>query len=207
MARTVNRQQVEQKRRELADIAARLFALNGYENTSVASIAREVGTSSASVFYYFGDKAALFRAAFEQDLQVAEDIAARAGRAVDAFTAILDIVADLGADAAEPGADGMVVEIARRAGQDPELVAVVTQTTDILREALAGLITRGIGEGTIDSSLDPQEAATWLQTVIDGAYLNAVPGRSPEAELRRTARGYLIPHATTSTTPERTETR
>lgn len=202
MARTVNHQQVTQKRREIADTAAQLFALNGYENTSVASIAREVGTSSASVFYYFHDKAALFRAAFEQDLQMAEDIATRAGRAVDPLATILDIIADLGADAAAPGAGGMVVEITRRAGQDPELVAVVGQTAEVLRQALAGLIARGIGEGTIDSSLDPHAAAAWLQTVVDGAYLNAVPGINPAAELRRTTRGYLLPHPTTSTALE-----
>lgn len=202
MARTVNQQQVQQKRRHLADIAARLFALNGYENTSVTSIAREAGTSPASVFYYFGDKAALFRAAFEQDLQVAEGIAARADQAVDVFAAILDIVTDLGADATEPGADGMVVELARRAGQDPELVALVAQTSDVLRQALAGLIARGISEGTVDASLEPQDAAAWLQSVIDGAYLNAVPGRNPGADLRRTARGYLLPHTATNITPE-----
>lgn len=199
MARTVNPQQVEQKRREIADTAARLFTTHGYENTSVASIAREVGTSSASVFYYFRDKASLFRAAFEQDLNIAEEIAHRARSAEDAFATILDIVADLGADAAEPGADGMVVEIARRAGQDPELVAVVEQTSGILQEALAGLIARGIRENTIDASLDPHETAAWLQTVVDGAYLNATPGRNPEAELRRTVRGYLLPH--TAPTP------
>lgn len=194
MARTVNPQQVEQKRREIADTAARLFATQGYENTSVASVARAVGTSSASVFYYFRDKASLFRAAFEQDLSVAEEIAERARGAEDAFATIQDIVADLGADAAEPGADGMVVEIARRAGQDPELVAVVKQASEILREALAGLIARGIRENTIDATLDPHETAVWLQAVVDGAYLNASPGRNPEAELRRTTRGYLLPH-------------
>ncbi|MGD7001323.1 TetR/AcrR family transcriptional regulator [Corynebacterium halotolerans] len=193
MARTIDQEKAKQKRREIADTAARLFATRGYENTSVATIAREVGISSASVFYYFRDKAALFRAAFEQDLAVAEEIAERARRAEDAFAAILDIVAELGTDAAEPGADGMVAEIVRRAGQDPELVALVAQTAAILREALAGLIARGIREGTIDATLDPGATASWLQAVIDGAYLNAVPGRNPEAELRRTARGYLLP--------------
>lgn len=193
MARTVDPQKVEQKRREIADTAARLFATRGYENTSVAAIARDVGISSASVFYYFGDKAALFRAAFEQDLKVAEKIAERACGAEDAFAMILDIVAELGADAAEPGADGMVAEIVRRAGQDPELVAVVAETAAVLRKALAGLITRGIREGTIDAALDPDATASWLQAVVDGAYLNTVPGRNPEAELRRTARGYLLP--------------
>lgn len=193
MARKVDPHQVEQKRSAIADTASRLFATHGYEATSVATIARELGTSSATVFYYFRDKASLFRAAFEQDLSVAEEIAERARGAEDPFTTILDLIAELGADAAEPGAGGMVVEIARRAGQDPELVAVVQQTTEILRRALSGLVARGIDDGTIDPSLDPWETAAWLQTMVDGAYLNAVPGRNPEAELRRTARGYLLP--------------
>ncbi|MGP6173246.1 helix-turn-helix domain-containing protein [Corynebacterium sp. A21] len=47
--RKVDPQQVERKRREIAEAAARLFSLQGYENTSVANVAREVGASSATV--------------------------------------------------------------------------------------------------------------------------------------------------------------
>lgn len=55
-----------------------------------------------------------------------------------------------------------------RAGQDPELVAVVEQTT------------RGIDDGSLDVSPGPWEAAAWLQAVVGGAYLNVVPAPRPK---------------------------
>jgi AcrR family transcriptional regulator len=45
--------------------ATRLFAQNGYEQTSTASIAREAGTSESQLVRYFGGKAGLLQAIFD----------------------------------------------------------------------------------------------------------------------------------------------
>ncbi|HLT68072.1 MAG TPA: helix-turn-helix domain-containing protein, partial [Microbacterium sp.] len=71
-ARRVDPERVAWKREQIIVEAGRLFSRQGYERTSVADIARAVGVSQASIFYYFTDKAALFRAIFERDLPVAE---------------------------------------------------------------------------------------------------------------------------------------
>lgn len=191
--RRADPERIAQKREQIAVEAGRLFAAQGYDRTSVAEVAKAVGTSPASVFYYFEDKASLFRAVFERDLPAAEALIARHVEAPDPVTAILDVLDALARDAADPSAPGMLIELLRRAGDDPELLAVVGRTANVLREGLAALISRGITEGAIDPDLDATETAAWLQAIVDATYLNARPGHSPHIELHRTVLGYLNP--------------
>ena len=53
-----------QSRERLLLAATRLFAEQGFANTSTREIALAAGTNIASISYYFGDKAGLYRAAF-----------------------------------------------------------------------------------------------------------------------------------------------
>lgn len=191
MARRADQERIAQKREQIAAQAGRLFAAQGYERTSVVEIATAVGISPASVFYYFNDKAALFRAVFERDLPAAEALIARHADAKEPVSAILDVLGELAKDAIDPGASGMLVELLRRVEHDPDLIAVVGRTSEVVRDGLAALIVRGIDDGDIDPALDPIQTATWLQAIVDATYLNARPGYSPLPELRRTAMGYL----------------
>ncbi|GLJ62036.1 hypothetical protein GCM10017576_21660 [Microbacterium barkeri] len=191
--RRADPERIAQKREQIAVEAGRLFAAQGYDRTSVAEVAKAAGTSPASVFYYFEDKASLFRAVFERDLPAAEALIARHVKAPDPVTAILDVLDALARDAADPSASGMLIELLRRAGDDPKLLAVVGRTANVIREGLAALISRGITEGAIDPDLDATETAAWLQAIVDATYLNARPGHSPHIELHRTVLGYLNP--------------
>lgn len=49
----------EQSRREIVDVATRLFAARSYEATSLSEIAAEWGGSKATVLYHFHTKAAI----------------------------------------------------------------------------------------------------------------------------------------------------
>ena len=53
-----------QSRERLLLAAMRLFAAQGFATTSTREIALAAGTNIASISYYFGDKAGLYRAAF-----------------------------------------------------------------------------------------------------------------------------------------------
>ena len=193
MARKVDPEKVAQKKAEIADVAARLFAASGFESTSVAEVAREVGTSPASIFYYFPDKASLFRAPFEADLPTAERLIEQHSNTTDPLASILDILSELSKDAAYPYAQGMLVESLRRMGHDPELVAASEKVAAVQRKGLAELIERSINAGQVDATLDPDHTAGWLMTIVDACYLNAEPGHDPSPEVRRTAQGYLRP--------------
>lgn len=193
MARKVDLEKVAQKKAEIAEVAARLFATNGFESTSVAQVAREVGTSPASIFYYFPDKASLFRAPFEADLPAAEKLIEQHRNTDNPLASILDILSELSKDAAYPYAQGMLVESLRRMGHDPELVAASEKVAAVQRKGLAELIERSINAGQVDATLDLDHTAGWLMTIVDACYLNAEPGHDPSPEVRRTAQGYLRP--------------
>jgi len=55
-----------QSRERLLLAAMRLFAEQGFAKTSTREIALAAGTNIASISYYFGDKAGLYRAAFKE---------------------------------------------------------------------------------------------------------------------------------------------
>jgi AcrR family transcriptional regulator len=55
-----------QSRERLLLAATRLFAAQGFASTSTREIAIAAGTNVASISYYFGDKAGLYRAAFTE---------------------------------------------------------------------------------------------------------------------------------------------
>jgi AcrR family transcriptional regulator len=55
-----------QSRERLVLAAMRLFAEQGFTKTSTREIALAAGTNIASISYYFGDKAGLYRAAFTE---------------------------------------------------------------------------------------------------------------------------------------------
>jgi AcrR family transcriptional regulator len=62
-----------QSRERLLLSAMRLFAEQGFAKTSTREIALAAGTNIASISYYFGDKAGLYRAAFTEPAPRAHD--------------------------------------------------------------------------------------------------------------------------------------
>ncbi|KAA5829152.1 TetR/AcrR family transcriptional regulator [Saccharopolyspora hirsuta] len=195
MARTVDHERAAARREAIMQAAAALFAERGFESTSAAEIAKAAGLSSGSVFYYFTDKRALFRAIFEQDLPASRELVERHAAGDDPVASILAMVDALAADAMDPLAPGILVEVVRQVGKDPQLEQVIAETTAVLHEGFAALVERGIRTGAIDPDLDPRETAQWIQVVIDGAFLNADPDHDPRPMLRRMITRFLSrPH-------------
>lgn len=191
MARKVDPERSAARREAITQAAAKLFAERGFENTSAAEIAKAAGLSSGSVFYYFADKRALFRSIFERDLPLSRELVQRCTAGEDPVASILAMVDELAVEAMDPIAPGILVEVLRQAGKDPDLMRVITENTAILHEGFAALVERGIRTGAVDPALDPRETAEWIQVVIDGAFLNADPDRDPRPMLRRIVTRFL----------------
>jgi AcrR family transcriptional regulator len=60
-------------RERIVDCARRLFLCNGYEATSIRSVAREAGLSDPAVHYHFGSKQELLAAVIESQAALAGD--------------------------------------------------------------------------------------------------------------------------------------
>src|ERR1700747_572230 len=52
-------------RRQLVEVATRLFTEQGYEDTSTEQVLREAGVSRGSLYHHFDGKDRLFEAVFE----------------------------------------------------------------------------------------------------------------------------------------------
>jgi AcrR family transcriptional regulator len=57
---------VDERRRQLMEVGTDLFARHGYEELSMAKIARAAGISKALLYHYFPSKQAFFAATLEQ---------------------------------------------------------------------------------------------------------------------------------------------
>jgi AcrR family transcriptional regulator len=57
---------VDERRRQLLELGAELFARHGYEELSMSRIARDAGISKALLYHYFPSKPAYFAATLEQ---------------------------------------------------------------------------------------------------------------------------------------------
>lgn len=195
MARTVDPNRVAERRSAITRAATELFATHGYERTTATQIARAAGLSSGSVFYYFKDKAAVFRSIFELSIPLHAEVIARHIDRTDCLEAIVGIVDELAGEALDPAAPGLMVELLRRLDQDEELTEVVLEDARLSAEALAALLDRGIRAGQFDPGFEPAETARWILAIVDGAFLNTDPAnpRDPRPLVRATVSRLLRP--------------
>ncbi len=63
------REDGKETRRKLLNAACEVFAQNGYSGAKIADICKLAGANVASVNYYFGDKASLYKEAWQYALQ------------------------------------------------------------------------------------------------------------------------------------------
>ncbi|WP_019200815.1 TetR/AcrR family transcriptional regulator [Tsukamurella sp. 1534] len=188
MARTVDPALTARRRATILDAAAPVFAESGFERARAADIAARAGVSSGTVFYYFTDKATLFRALFAADIERNEELRDRALAEPDPVSGIRLLVDALAGTSTDPAAVGLVAELIRRVPADPALAETVAAADGIAREALAELIGRAQAQGAVDPSLDPAQATAFLIALTDGAHL---ADRDVRPDVRRAALAYL----------------
>lgn len=84
----------EARRREILDVAVRLFSAGGYNRVSLAEIAAEVGITQAGILHYFPSKAAVLLAVLdERDQRNAEEAARSRQGGRDALQAYIGTLA------------------------------------------------------------------------------------------------------------------
>jgi AcrR family transcriptional regulator len=154
-----SRMKVDDRRRQLLDLGAELFARNAYDELSMAAIAREAGISKALLYHYFPSKSDYFQATVAA---AAEDVARRTTPDPDlppleALTASLD--AFLAWIEANETAYRKLMQGATGAAEVRDLVAGV-------REQTARRLLEGLADG---------EPAPAVRTAVNGwlGYMDA----------------------------------
>jgi AcrR family transcriptional regulator len=177
------RLQVDERRRQLLELGARLLATHSYAELSMAQIAREAGISKALLYHYFPSKQDFFVATLQQG---AEEIARRTEPDPDlppfeALAGSLD--AFLGWIEENETAYRKLME---SVGSVPEVKALIDQ----IRDATSARILEGLGAGDPPPKLRAATRA-WLW-FMDGAILDWLEHRDlSRVELRDLLLGSL----------------
>ncbi len=83
----------KRRRKEVMDVAARIFSEKGYEATSIQEIAEEVGILKGSLYYYIDTKEDLLfgviEEAYDAALGVIQELEQRDGSALDLIDALV----------------------------------------------------------------------------------------------------------------------
>lgn len=161
-----------QTRQAISNIATRLFIERGFENVSVAEIAREATVSRKTVFNYFPRKEDLVFDREQEGLALVEEALASRGRRspLKAFQALMHHLLDSGHPLFR--IDARPVEFWQAVAQSPALKARACELQVSLTGDLAALL--AAAAGSTPSDPDARLAAAMLMAVLVVAYEEAL---------------------------------
>ena len=175
--RPYRRLAVDERRRQLLDLGARLFSERSYDELSMAELARAAGISKPLLYHYFPSKRRFFEATLAQ---AAEELAARTQPdptlpPLERLATSLD--AFLGWIEEHTAAYAKIMQSATSVGEVNELVERVRAQT--AERILAGLALDGPAPPAVRAAV-----RGWLW-FVDGACLEWIAGEDlSRAELR-----------------------
>lgn len=174
MARTVDPERHRARRLQIIDAALTRFAADGFDRATTASICREAGISSGTLFHYFPTKLSLLLAilALGTDEETAW-FTAQEGRR-DALAVVLDRVAHTAAEAADPRLPGFVRAVGAVMGH-PEVAAALEAHERSTSQALLPWVRLAQRDGEVRADLTPERLTAWVRVVLDG-YLSSLAG-------------------------------
>jgi AcrR family transcriptional regulator len=187
------RLQVDERRRQLLDAGADLFARHSYDELSMAKIARAVGISKALLYHYFPSKQAYFQATLEQ-------AAAELAETVQPNPELPPVEQLAGS------LDAYLGWIERNAGAYAKLITSVGAVPEVrelverVRNETADRILQGISPGGVAPPL--RAAVRGWMWFMDGAILDWIEHRDIErARLQGLLLGTLLGAVTASGAP------
>lgn len=184
-----------QTEERILDGARTCFSRFGLRKTAMEDIAREAGLSRGTLYRYFPDKEALYRAVSERETRFfLEEIEERTAgvdtlgeKVIGVLLAAIEFLRENPMNAA-------------MAATDPEAFAAAISTNgrELLELAVEGvtpMVREAMDKGEVRSDLDPAQAAEWIVRVE--LSLISTPSvtfdRDDPAELRRFLLGFLLP--------------
>jgi AcrR family transcriptional regulator len=172
------RMQVDERRGQLLELGARLFARHSYAELSMADFAREAGISKALLYHYFPSKQELFVAT----LQAAADEVRERTNPDPNLPPAEAIAASLDAFLEWVEQNGLAYrKLLESAGSVPEVGALIAE----VRDSTSARILDGLGAGAAPKPRAAVRAWLWF---IDGAILDWLEHR----DLDRAELGALL---------------
>ena len=149
--------------------AYRILAERGFEGLRTREVAAAVRINIATLHYYFPTKEAL--------------VAAVLAHAMERFRTTLAGGADAGAvlrshfaglrrlERDEPELFAVMGELSLRAARDETIAGIMSKVDQTWHATLRTLLRRARDEGSVDTDLDPSDAAALIVATLKGVYL------------------------------------
>jgi AcrR family transcriptional regulator len=175
-------------RQRILDIAGELFARQGYTATTIADIARELGTTTAALYYHFPSKSAILAGLLAVPIKaytrLLDSLDSGEARPEDLLGAIIDICADSRDLASmidrDPAALAMIDEqlprssrelteqtLAALAGTGPSRAALIRASAALAVAKSATIAAMDLSGGTLTPADRAEVLAIALRTLRD----------------------------------------
>jgi AcrR family transcriptional regulator len=173
--RTAVQVRSEETRTRILQSALKLFSETGYDTTGVAGICSAAGVSKGAFYHHFETKQSVFLQLLEEWLeQLDTDLQAALGEAPTVVDGLLGMAARTrGVFSAADGRLPILLEFWTQARKDPMVWERAIEPFRRYREAFAGIIRKGIDEGSL-APVDADKAAQALMSLAVGIILQGV---------------------------------
>lgn len=184
MARKVDPEKHEAKRRRIVDAAMACVARNGFHQTSIAQICAEAGVSSGSLFHYFKTKEDIIEAIADDERREIDAVFERIGSYDDLLAGLIEFFDDCLSLLDDAAYVKLEMEISAEAARSPRIADIFGQKDACLKAGLLHHLKLAAERGQIDPTLDIPATALWLMALIDGTVSRAAldPDFDPTAQ-------------------------
>lgn len=184
MARKLDKEKYEARRRAIIDAAVVCFAQYGFHQTSTAKICAEAGMSPGNLFYYFASKDEIIEAIVSDDRRETLEYFEQVSADDDQVQSIRNFIDGSLEVASNPTRARMMIEITAEALRNDKINQLARAADAEIQSGLACLVRKGVERGQIRSTLSPEQVATWLAVLIDGVFarLTVDPNFDPMKE-------------------------
>lgn len=194
-----------ERRREIINAAADIFAVHGFDSATVAEVAKRAGVSAGTVLHYFGSKAGLFEDVMherflEQVESVEEALAAHQGTSRERLRLVLTRAWK---NLMQPATVALIVCAMSKQQSYPEASsAMYRSTSDRWRRLLTGVLSAGVASGEF-RQVDVDIQARIIGAGLKGLALNAchyarLDPTAPDAEQQLAHYLDMLDHALAS---------
>ncbi|WP_174733206.1 TetR/AcrR family transcriptional regulator [Mesobacillus harenae] len=181
---------------QIKEVSLRHFAVSGYEGTSMAQIADEVGIKKQSIYTHFKGKDELFLQlctdAFENEIKfVITFIESNRARPIKEF--LLNFLLECKDRYGKLDSTQFWVRTAFFPPMhlNNQVMKYVYEYLDKLEELLLPIIENAIKEGEVSSTLDEHQATAAFLGVLDGIFVEMLYGGPERLQKRLDASWYL----------------
>lgn len=139
---------IENARDRILDDAARLFARNGYDGTSLGEIASSVGVTKAAIYHYFPNKKEIYEAIIVRTLEGLFHHVSQATAEAPGPEAALARFMTAHADFFEDHYDGFLAMLVGYGGmKNVVMIAAAQKLRDEHEQTLRQIIAQGVAKG------------------------------------------------------------